>query len=115
VVGEILNWVARYETQACPSLLIEQSHDWPRPNDLNAGGYGAAGLLLAAGASGGSNLLYLLTCLHQRVYDLWQRLLDCYKRDRWNPIGLRIKLCSMQLKLPESETILLDGLQRAAI
>ena len=115
MVGEILNWVARYETQACPSLLIEQSHGWPRSNDLNARGYTSSRHLLAAGASAGSNLLLLLACLHQRVYDLWQHLLDCYKRDRWNPIGLRIKLCSMQLKLPESETILLDGMQRAAI
>ena len=70
VVGEILNWVARYETQACPSLLIEQSHDWPRSNDLDAGGYTNSRRLLAAGASGGSNLLYLLTCLHNRVYGL---------------------------------------------
>ena len=115
MVSGTLKWLARYETQACPSLLIEQSHDWPRPNDLNAGGYASSRHLLAAGASAGSNLLLLLACLHQRVHDLWQHLLDCYKRDRWNPIGLRIKLCSMQLKLPEPETILLDELQRSAI
>ena len=90
-------------------------HDRPRSNDLNAGGYTNSRHLLAAGASAGSNLLLLLACLHQRVYDLWQHLLDCYKRDRRNPIGLLLELCSMQLKLPDSETILLDELQRSAI
>ena len=97
------------------SFLVEQSYDRPRPNDLNAGGYASSRHLLAAGASAGSNLLLLLACLHQRVYDLWQHLLDCYKRDRWNPIGLRIKLCSMLLELHYSEAILHDGLQWAAI
>ena len=67
---DFVNWVARYETQACPSLLIEQSHDWPRSNDLDARGYTNSRRLLAAGASGRSNLLYLLTCLHNRVYGL---------------------------------------------
>ena len=42
----------------------------PRSNDLNARGYASSGLLLAARASGGSNLLYLLVCLHQRLYGL---------------------------------------------
>ena len=39
-------------------------HDRPRSNDLNAGGYTNSRHLLAAGASGGANFLYLLTCLH---------------------------------------------------
>jgi hypothetical protein len=69
-LSEILKWVTRYETQACPSLLIEQSHDRPRSNDLNAGGYTNSRHLLAAGASGGANFLYLLACLHNRVHGL---------------------------------------------
>jgi hypothetical protein len=63
-------WVARHETQACPSLLVEQSYDRPRPNDLNARGYGAFRLLLAARASARSNLLYLFVRLQQRLYGL---------------------------------------------
>ena len=115
MVGEILNWVARYETQVCPSLLIEQSHGRPRSNDLNARGYTSSRHLLAAGASGGSNLLHLLTFLHNRVYGLLQPLLDCYKRYRRNAIGLLLELCSMLLELHYSEAILHDGLQRASI
>jgi hypothetical protein len=42
----------------------------PRPNDLNARGYASSRHLIAARASGGSNLLYLLICLHQRLYGL---------------------------------------------
>ena len=46
------------------------AQDRPRPNDFNARGYGASRLLLAARASAGSNLLYLLVCLQHRVYGL---------------------------------------------
>ena len=39
-------------------------------NDLNARGYGAFRLLLAARASARSNLLYLFVRLQQRLYGL---------------------------------------------
>jgi hypothetical protein len=43
------------------------AQDRPRSNNFNTGGHAACNLFLATGASGGSNLLYLLTCLHNRV------------------------------------------------
>jgi hypothetical protein len=46
------------------------AQDRPRSNNFNTGGHAACNLFLATGASGGSNLLYLLVCLHQRLYGL---------------------------------------------
>ena len=46
------------------------AQDRPRSNDFNAWGYASSRHLIAARASAGPNLLYLLVCLHQRLYGL---------------------------------------------